>query len=68
MFAASTGPAEVVILIVLVAYIPALVVAGMKGRWYWFAAGLFFWPFAVVGALLSPKPDSSWANRNRSAT
>jgi hypothetical protein len=63
IIAASIGPVEVFVLLLLGLYIWALVVSGMKGRWVWFVLGLFLFPFALVGALLSARPSSSWANK-----
>jgi hypothetical protein len=56
---ASLGPFEVVILLLLFTYIPALVVAGMKGQWLWFVLGLFLFPAAYIGAFLRAKPGSA---------
>jgi len=60
---AGIGPLEVFILLSFVLWIPALVVAGMKGRWVWFVLGILFWLPAFVGALLPPQPRSAWALR-----
>jgi hypothetical protein len=62
----NIGPFEVLLLLSLVAWIPALVIAGMKGRWVWFVLGLLFWLPAFVGAALPPRRNSSWALRRQS--
>jgi len=60
----NIGPIELVFLLVLVGlYIWALVVCAQKGRWVFFVLGIFFGLFAIIGALLPPKPDSSWARK-----
>ena len=56
---ASLGPLEVGILLLLFTYIPAMVIAGMKGQWLWFALGLVLFPAAYVGAILRAKPGSA---------
>jgi type IV secretory pathway TrbD component len=57
------GPLEVLIVLTIVGQVPALVIAGMKGRWVWFAFGLLLWIPAFVGALLPARADSTWAIR-----
>ena len=59
----NIGLPELIILVVLLSYVPALVVAGMKERWVWFVLGLLFWLPSYVGALLPARPGSSWARR-----
>lgn len=62
----SIGPVEAAILLLLIPYVVCLVIAAQKGQWIWFALGLVFIVipiigliFAFVGAVLSPKPNSS---------
>lgn len=62
----SIGPLEILVLLLIFAWIPALVVSGMKGRWVWFVLGLLLWLPAFVGALLPARHDSTWALRRRS--
>ena len=50
-------------LALLIAFIVALVVAGMKRRWVFFGIGFFLFPVAVCGALLEARPGSYWAKR-----
>lgn len=52
------GPVEVTLLALVVAYVLCLVVSAQNGQWLWFVLGLFIAPFALVGALVAPKPDS----------
>ncbi len=65
----GTGPAmqigapEIIVLLLLLLYLAALVVTGMKGRWVLFVLGLLFGIFAFVGALLPAKPGSTWERR-----
>ena len=61
----NIGPLEALILLSLMALIPALVISGMKGRWVWFVLGLLLWAPAFVGALLPARAASSWAVRRR---
>lgn len=58
------GPVEVLIILAffgLVIY--PLVVCVQKGRILFFVLGLFFFPLAIVGALMSAEPGSSWDRR-----
>ena len=57
------GIPEVVVLLLILLYIAALTVTGMKGRWVLFVLGLLFGIFAFVGALLPAKPGSTWERR-----
>ncbi len=58
------GPLELIVLLLFAAYIWAMVVCGMKGRWGWFVVGLFIGIFAYIGAFLDAKPGSNWARRH----
>lgn len=61
----NIGPVEVLLVLSLVAWIPALVIAGMKGRWVWFVLGLLLWLPAYVGALLPVRQSSAWVLRRQ---
>ena len=64
MLAAAIGPLEVLVLLFVIAYIAALVVCGMKGRWVLFVLGIVFLGiFAFIGALLPARPGSAWERR-----
>lgn len=57
------GPLEILIVLIILSWIPAVVVAGMKGRWVWLVLGLLLWFPAYIGALLPARAGSSWAQR-----
>jgi signal peptidase I len=57
----------VAMVVLLITYLSALVVAALKRRWPLFAIGLFIVPVAVLGALAEPKPGSYWLRRKQSA-
>jgi hypothetical protein len=66
--AVAIGPVELVVVLLLIAYVAALVVTGMKGRWVLFVLGILFGIFAFVGALMPARPGSHWANRKAPPT
>ena len=53
----------VIALVLLITFIAARVVAGMKRRWVFFGIGFFLFPVAVCGALMEARPGSYWARR-----
>jgi hypothetical protein len=59
----TIGPVELVVLLLLVAWVAALVVSAMKHRWVLFVLGIFFGIFAFIGALLPARPGSYWETR-----
>ena len=61
----NIGPLEILIVLMLIGYIPALIITGMKGRWIVFTLGLILVLPAFVGAILPARPDSTWAIRRR---
>jgi signal peptidase I len=63
-----TGFRLALLVVLLVAFLTALVIAGMKRRWLWLVLGLFFFPLAIAGALMDPRPGSYWVRRKQAAT